>query len=140
MFELRKNVIDYETYLDLRRQVGWISLTEEQAKTALDNSLITVMAVEDGQPVGMGRVVGDKAVISYVQDLIVVPKAQGKGVGSMILQELIKYVESVTMPETRMMLCLMCAKGREKFYEKHNFIARPTPELGPGMIQYIKKM
>ena len=24
-----------------------------------------------------------------------------------------------------------------RFYEKHGFIARPTPELGPGMIQYI---
>lgn len=36
-----------------------------------------------------------------------------------------------------MMLCLMCAKGREQFYEKHNFIARPTDALGPGMIQYI---
>lgn len=36
-----------------------------------------------------------------------------------------------------MMLCLMCAKGREQFYEKHNFIARPTDALGPGMIQYV---
>ena len=38
-----------------------------------------------------------------------------------------------------MMLCLMCAKGREEFYTKHGFIARPTSELGPGMIQYILK-
>jgi len=32
----------------------------------------------------------------------------------------------------------MCAKGREKFYQKHGFIARPTDELGPGMIQYLE--
>ena len=31
------------------------------------------------------------------------------------------------------------AKGREKFYKKHGFIARPTESLGPGMIQYIEK-
>ena len=37
-----------------------------------------------------------------------------------------------------MMLCLMCAKGREVFYEKHGFTARPTRQLGPGMIQYIR--
>jgi hypothetical protein len=31
----------------------------------------------------------------------------------------------------------MCAKGRETFYEKHGFVARPTDALGPGMIQYL---
>jgi len=35
------------------------------------------------------------------------------------------------------MVCLMCAKGREDCYEEHRFIARPTDELGPGMIQYL---
>ena len=36
-----------------------------------------------------------------------------------------------------LLLDLMCAKGREPFYEKHGFIARPTKDLGPGMIQYL---
>ena len=87
----------------------------------------------------MGRIVGDGAVISYVQDLVVVPEAQGMGVGSRILDGLREYVESITEPGTRMMLCLMCAKGREVFYLKHGFMARPTDALGPGMITYIDK-
>ena len=82
---------------------------------------------------------GDGAVISYIQDLVVIPKAQENGVGSMILDALKKYVEDITEPGTRMMLCLMCAKGREKFYLKHGFTARPTEKLGPGMIIYIDK-
>ena len=48
-------------------------------------------------------------------------------------------VDEMTVTGTRMMLCRMCAKGREKFYKKHGFIARPTESLGPGMIQYIEK-
>lgn len=32
----------------------------------------------DGKPVGMGRVIGDGAVISYIQDLVVIPEAQKK--------------------------------------------------------------
>ena len=28
--------------------------------------------------------------------------------------------------------------AREVFYEKHGFTARPTRQLGPGMIQYIR--
>lgn len=55
----------------------------------------------------------------------------------MVLKDLIHYVETLCIGESQMMLCLMCAKGREKFYEKHGFIARPTDNLGPGMIQYL---
>ena len=75
--------------------------------------------------------------ISYIQDLIVIPEYQGKHIGSELIEHIIAYVKSITMEDSRMMLCLMCAKGREIFYEKHNFIARPTEALGPGMIQYI---
>lgn len=138
MFKLVKNTIDVDTYLELRQKVGWKKLTRKQAEMALSNSLITVLAVEDDEPIGMGRIVGDGAVISYIQDLIVVPSVQKKGIGSAIIKELISFVDSITMEDSEMMLCLMCAKGREAFYEKHSFIARPNDNLGPGMIQYIR--
>ncbi|MCI5959401.1 MAG: GNAT family N-acetyltransferase, partial [Lachnospiraceae bacterium] len=71
------------------------------------------------------------------QDLIVVPQVQTQGIGSQIIQKLMAYVESLREEGSTMMLCLMCAKGREPFYEKHGFLARPTDALGPGMIQYL---
>ena len=46
---------------------------------------------------------------------------------------------SLTEEGTEMMLDLMCAKGREQFYSRHGFLARPTEHLGPGMIQYLDK-
>ena len=139
MIELRENVIDVETYLKLREQVGWRRLSDSQANAAVSNALYTVCAYEDDRPVGMGRIVGDGAVICYVQDLVVIPDMQGKQIGSMILEKLKDYVENITEPGTRMMMCLMCAKGRERFYLKHDFTARPTDDLGPGMIRYIDK-
>lgn len=139
MLELRENCLDVDTYFYLRRQVGWPVLTDRQAECAVDNCLYNVCAYMDGEPVGMGRIVGDGAVISYVQDLVVLPKAQGQRVGSAILDKLKAYAEGITEPGSRMMLCLMCAKGREPFYEGHGFIARPTDALGPGMIMYIEK-
>ena len=138
MTTVKKNTITMEEYLEIRSCVGWISLQEEQAETALKNSLLTVGAYDEGRLVGMGRLVGDGAVICYVQDLIVIPEYQQLGVGSQILDTLIGYVKELRMEGTQMMLCLMCAKGRESFYEKHGFIARPTDALGPGMIQYLK--
>ncbi len=131
------NAIDVDTYLALRNCVGWRKLSRTQAQKALDNSIYTVLAKDGDKAVGMGRLVGDGAVICYVQDLIVVPEAQGIGIGGTIVEMLKTYVKGLTESGTTMMFDLMCAVGREAFYKKHGFIARPTEKLGPGMIQYI---
>ena len=109
MLELKENVLDTDTYLHLRKKVGWIKLTDKHAEQAVNNSLFTVCAYLDGEPVGMGRVIGDGAVISYIQDLVVIPEAQKKGIGRQILLRLKRFVEEITEPGSRMMLCLMCA-------------------------------
>lgn len=136
--QLKYNDLDVDTYLKLRSGVHWKELTQKQAEQALNHSLYVVAAFQNDSCVGMGRLVGDGSVICYVQDLIVLPHVQGKGIGSMILSALKEQVESIREPGTEMMFCLMCAKGREAFYEKHGFLARPTDCLGPGMIQYLK--
>lgn len=139
MISLIENDISVEEYLYIRKQVSWANLSEAQAQKAIDNSLFFVKAVdENNNLVGMGRIVGDGAVICYIQDLVVIPSYQKGGVGSIIINRLIDFVKGIKEPGTRMMLCLMCAKGREPFYLKHNFIARPTDSLGPGMIQYLE--
>lgn len=138
MLVIRDDIKDVKVYLELRKQVGWAELKEQQAELALKNSLKVLVAFDGERPVAMGRVVGDGAVICYIQDLIVIPEYQKKHIGSEILNALTDYVRSIAMEGSTMMLDLMCAKGREKFYEKHGFIARPTETLGPGMIQYIE--
>ena len=135
---LEENRLDIDTYLKLRKTVNWKTLTREQAEKAIQGSLFTVVAFDDGQPVGMGRIVGDGAVICYIQDLIVIPDYQGSGVGQQIMEYLIDYVKKLKLPDTEIMLDLMCAVGREEFYKKYGFIARPTEKLGPGMIMYIE--
>lgn len=139
MINYKEDCKDVDTYLFLRKCVGWIELDRSQAQTALNNSLKIVTVFDDKRPIGMGRVVGDGSVISYIQDLIVVPEYQKMHIGSHIIEKLKAFVYDITAQDTNMMLCLMCAKGREAFYKKHGFIARPTDSLGPGMIQYIKK-
>ena len=93
--ELRINELDVDTYLALRAGVHWKVLKQEQAQLALKNSLYVVSAYRDGRCVGMGRLVGDGAVICYVQDLIVLPEVQGRGIGSLILTRLKNRVEEL---------------------------------------------
>ena len=133
------NNVGVDTYLELRKAVNFKPLSRTQAKKALDNSLYIVCAYIDAKIVGMGRLVGGGAVICYIQDLMIHPDYQHYGIGSAIIEDLIKYVEDLCEEGTEIMLDLMCAVGREPFYHKHEFISRPTDKLGPGMIRYIRK-
>ncbi|MDD6328601.1 MAG: GNAT family N-acetyltransferase [Lachnospiraceae bacterium] len=138
MITIVENEITVSEYLDMRARVNWRKLSEKQAEQAIQNSLYFVKAIDENeQIVGIGRIVGDGAVICYIQDLIVDPRFQKQKIGSLIISKLIAFVESIHEEETPMMLCLMCAKGREAFYEKHGFMARPNDNLGPGMIRFL---
>ena len=138
MVQLVEDQLDIDTYMELREAVHFPKLSRDQARRGLDNSLYTLVAFKDGKAVGMGRIVGDGAIICYVQDLIIRPEVQGEGIGGLILESLRSFVVNIGFPGTTMMFDLMCARGREPFYKKHGFIARPTESLGPGMLQYLK--
>ena len=90
---LKDNDLDTNTYLKLRKSVNWKPLTEKQAEKAIENSILTLVAYDEGKPIGMGRIVGDGAVICYIQDLIVIPEYQGRGVGQMLMESLIDFVK-----------------------------------------------
>ncbi len=138
MVQLVEDQLDIDTYMELREAVHFRKLSRDQARRGLDNSLYTLVAYKDGKAVGMGRIVGDGAIICYVQDLIIRPEVQGEGIGGLILESLKSFVINTGFEGTTMMFDLMCAKGREPFYKKHGFIARPTDDLRPGMIQYLE--
>lgn len=117
-------------FINHRADCGWGILAEGLAAQALAGSLAAVTARDgDGRVVGFARAVGDPIYV-YVQDVIVAEGRRGSGLGQRLMSELLEAVAEAC-PHAAVML--MCATGREAFYERLGFVARPRPGFGPGM-------
>ena len=68
---------------------GWTNYLEDEEtlRRALEQSLFLLGAFEDNALVGFVRCVGDGAYILYVQDLIVTPALQRKGIGRELMRQ-----------------------------------------------------
>ncbi len=136
--EYLENALTAETLVGLREQAGWSHTQIAQAEKALRNTIFSVAASSDGQIVGMGRLVGDGAMIWYIQDVIVVPEYRHGGVGTAIVRRLMDYAIRESMPGTNVAIGLMSAKGKEAFYRKLGFYERPNDHEGAGMMIRVK--
>ena len=122
-------------YNKLTEAVGWGKFDEKLAETALVNSAFGICAFDGEEIIGMARMVGDKAMFLYIQDVMVMPEYQGKGIGSelmyLMMERIEKFKEEVN-PDIR--VYLGAVKGKEEFYEKFGFIKREEAGLGEAMI------
>ncbi|MBN1976682.1 MAG: GNAT family N-acetyltransferase [Anaerolineae bacterium] len=132
-YEIVERVPTIEEYRFLCAAVGWEAVMNlNAASKALPNSLYGVVAICDGQTIGMGRVVGDGAIFYYVQDVAVLPAHQGKGVGSQIVGRLTDMVKREA-PE-KAFLGVFAAEGTLSFYERFGFGQHP---ILTGMFQVV---
>lgn len=136
--EYIENMLCYEDYCRLRESVDWLIFSKEQTEEAINNSLYTVIAVEDNQTVGMGRLIGD-GMYFIIADIIVYPAYQKNGIGSKIINMMIEYVNNLTPINGRSSIQLIAEKGKETFYEKMGFKIVPHEFCGSGMRKIIRK-
>lgn len=136
--EYRENALNYEDYCTLRKSVDWQFFSEDQMQQALNSSLYTVSVVEGEQTVGMGRLIGD-GMYYMIVDIVVNPVFQKYGIGTNIMNMLLKYVEDKTPVGGRSSIQLIAEKGKEPFYEKLGFKLIPHDFCGSGMRKVVRK-
>jgi ribosomal protein S18 acetylase RimI-like enzyme len=120
-----------DDYCALRDAVHWWNVSREATERALKNSLFAVCVWHEGQMIGHGRVVGDGSIVFYIQDVIVHPAHQGKGIGTQIMEMIMRYVRSQATTGTY--VGLMSAERAVALYEKFGFTKRPDNMPGMGM-------
>lgn len=131
--EIKHCLPTVEEYQELRRAIGWWDTDEEATKTALKNSVFSVVAHINESVAGIGRIVGDGGLYFYIQDVIVHPNFQAKGIGKAIMKELMTYIKNNA--KSGSYVALMAAKGLEGYYEIHGFKTRDLD--APGMFKVV---
>ena len=118
---LADNILQAEDFIRLRIDTGFAEIPVEHARKALRNGLINVSAIYNDELVGIGRLVGDGAMYWYLQEIIVLPKYQRKGIGTMIVNHLVDYAKANSITGKFTTIGGVSAKGKEPFYEKMGF-------------------
>ena len=126
-----------EEYQRLCRAVGWEEgdIEPKRIEIALRNSLFSVCVILENKVIGCGRIIGDGGIYFYIQDIIVSPEYQRKGIGGRIMDAIMKYL-TAHAPDGAF-IGLMEAKGVSKFYERYGFQKRPSD--APGMFCVSRK-
>ena len=81
----------------LYKEVGWTAYTKNMStlKEGFKNSLLVLSAYENDELLGIVRVVGDGFTIIFIQDILVFPQAQRKGVGTALLKAVLDRYHNV---------------------------------------------
>lgn len=129
----------WQEYFQLFSSTGWmpiLRISEGDLKRAFDNTWYWITAYKDQEIVGAGRLLSDGALYALICDIIVVPGCQSKGIGSMILKQLVKKCKETGLKK----VWLFAAPGKAGFYEKYGFSVRPdeAPGMQLGEFEYEK--
>lgn len=89
--------IPFAHVVALYNSVNWTNYTKnpEQLKAALENSSYVLCAIFEERIVGLVRCISDDQTICYVQDLLVNPKGQRRGIGTALLSAVLNRYSHV---------------------------------------------
>ena len=114
-----------ETFCRLREISGLSPRPLEAARKALPGSCYGMHILCEGKPVGMGRIVGDGALNFDIVDVAVDPLYQGKGLGRVIMETLVAWLDNHACKGVY--VCLMA--DVPELYAKFGFtLVRPASE------------
>lgn len=136
--EVKVNTLTPELFLELYTSVGWEAPLVQQVREALKNSLATFTAYESNNAVGMVRLIGDGGMSFYIKDFVVIPPFQSKGVGTILMEKIERYIKENIDEDWAVSLELISTKDAVGFYKKKGFEERPCEWDGPGMFRMIR--
>lgn len=128
-FTVKYNELTAEEFIFLWETVWGDGPSLEQTELAMKHTLFRVSVYDGNKIVAMARMIGDLGLDYYIKDVVVKPEYQKKGIGKMLINELIKYIQRNGVSGTNIFVELCAMPDKISFYEQFGFEANEAQRL-----------
>ncbi len=130
------DAFEHEELRQLYAAVGWSAYTADvpALATAIANSTYVVSARARNELIGLARVLSDDVSIFYLQDILVHPDYQHRGLGSSLLAACLERFDHVRQK----VLLTDDQPSQHRFYESMGFA--DTSKLESGVLRCFVRM
>lgn len=116
MIYICNETVSVKDLADLRESVGW-SRMENEYKNPLLTSYYHIVVYEKETLIGYIDCVSNGVTDAYIQDLMVHPDYQGRGIGTDLMKKMIDYLKEKHI----YMISVVFEESLKPFYEKFGF-------------------
>ena len=126
---IKHNELTAEEFIFLWEMVWGDGPSLEQTRLAMEHTLFRVSIYDGNKIVAMARMIGDMGLDYYIKDVVVKPEYQGKGIGRLLINELLKFINENGVKDTEIFVELCAMPDKIPFYEKFGFEANEAQRL-----------
>lgn len=126
---IKYNELTAEEFILLWETVWGEGPSYEQTELALRHTLFRVSVYDKGEVVAMARMIGDMGLDYYIKDVVVRPEYQKRGIGRLLINELLKFIRENGVSGTDIFVELCAVPDKVPFYEKFGFDANEAQRL-----------
>lgn len=126
---IKYNELTAEEFISLWETVWGEGPSYEQTELALRHTLFRVSVYDKGKIVAMARMIGDMGLDYYIKDVVVRPEYQKRGIGRLLINELLKFIRENGVSGTDIFVELCAEPDKMPFYEKFGFDANEAQRL-----------
>ena len=126
---IKYNELTAEEFILLWETVWGEGPSYEQTELALRHTLFRVSVYDKGKVVAMARMIGDMGLDYYIKDVVVRPEYQKRGIGRLLINELLKFIRENGVSGTDIFVELCAEPDKIPFYEKFGFDANEAQRL-----------
>lgn len=126
---IKYNELSAEDFIVLWETVWGQGPSLEQTKLAMEHTLFRLSVFDKDKIVAMARVIGDMGLDYYIKDVVVRPEYQNKGIGRMLINKLLKFINDNGIRGTGIFIELCALPDKIPFYEQFGFDADEAQRL-----------
>lgn len=128
-YTIKYNELTAEEFISLWETVWGAGPSLAQTRLAMEHTLFRVSVFDGDKIIAMARMIGDMGMEYFVKDVVVRPEYQGQGIGRLLINELLKFINDNGVSGTGVFVELCTEPKNVPFYEKLGFDSNDEQRL-----------